>query len=292
MGEIVWAKTREWRDHLESHTYGQVPADSRTTIFASPDKVAMVEGVMMVGANRNSDKKYYFWRSVSSVGFFRNRAGNLQPYRARRPVKAKSWTSYYPETSFFYLEEEEIMPVESVREFRKACKEHLGLTSVYDLYPMAEVIGLPERFSLLPANLRPHMRTTDWNEYLTSAFGKTRVTPEFVKAAKNTEPYVLSLAHEFRGLVPEKTLVKFVQNTHFNDELMEKFIPHTPKIRLVLKGMDERSRVRLIGEPIDVRNTCLIKTISNNFASTNRFAPKKVSIKGAVGTWKELTHKL
>lgn len=289
MGEIVWAKTIERREGLEHHTYGVVPADTRMTIFASKDKVALVDATMLIGANRNSDKKYYAWQSVSSMGFFRNRAGNLQPYRAIRPLKQKVWKSYYPETSFYYLEENDEVAGRPMKEFRDACNEYLRLRSVYDLYPMAEVMDMPARFNLLPANLRPYMRTTDWNQYLVSAFGKNRVTPSFVKAAQKTEPYVLSLAYEFRGLIPDKTLLKFIQNTQFSEELMEGFKPHTPKIRRVLRALDERSRLRLIGEPLTIGNTLRIKTVSDRFATTNPFPTRKVFIRGSIDTWDGLT---
>lgn len=263
MGEIVWAKTQERRDHIENQVYGQLPADSRMTVFASKDKVCLVDSTMLIGANRNSDKKYYQWRSVSSTGFFRNKAGHLQPYRAIRPLKQKVWKSYYPESAFYMLEEADTVAGEPIKAFREACKQYLRVRSVYDVYPMSEVMGMPERFNLLPANLRPFMRTTDWNEFMVGAFGKTRVTPGMIKSAQETEPFVIALAREFRGMVSDVTLRKFIANTHFDDEMMDDFRPFTPRVRSVLKHLDDRSKRRLIGEPINLKNVEFIRYVSN-----------------------------
>lgn len=264
MGEIFWAKTHERRDHLKSHDYGEMPADRRTTVFASKDKVCLVDSALMVGAPRKSTKRYYYWRTHSSIGFFRNRAGHLQPYRAMRPLNSRgAWRSFYPEEAFYYLEEDEEFVGEAMRAFRAACSEYLRLYGVYDLYPMAKTMDMPERFKLLPANLRPHMRVTNWNEFMTSAFGKTRATPKFINAAQETEPYVIALAHEFRGLVADNELVKFMKRTQFDEQLMDNFKPHTPRLRRYLRRMDATSRRNLLYDPINVSTTTLIKYASD-----------------------------
>lgn len=290
MGEIVWAKTHEHRDHLEGHTYGELPADKRTTIFADKNKVCMVDSTMIVGANRSSGKFYYRWRSVSSVGFFRNKAGHLQPYRAVRPPKQKVWNSFYPETAFYYLEQDGSVKFEEpVQAFRDACKRYLHLKSVYDLYPMAEVIGLPERFNLLPANLRPHMRTTDWNEYTAGALGKKRATPEMVEAVQKTEPYVLAMAHEFRGTVDDKALTTFVQTHYFDENLMQNFKPHTPKFRQIIKLTDDKSRMKLLRKPLNEQVTSNIKYISDRLGTSTPPHKKYTKPIGHVVDWSHLT---
>jgi hypothetical protein len=263
MGEIVWAKTHEHRDHLKGHTYGEVPADTRITVFADKNKVCMVDSTMIIGANRSSGKYYYRWRSVSSVGFFRNRAGHLQPYRAVRPLKQSAWNSYYPETAFYYLEEDDAVAGEPMKAFREACKQYLHLRGAYDLYPMARVMEMPERFSLLPANLRPYMRVTDWTEFMTGAFGKSRVTSDLIKAAQETEPYIVSIAREFRGLVPDKEIVDFIKRSKFDEEMMNEFNPHTPRLRAVLRLLNDKSRLELIASPLDLEGTRSIQLVSS-----------------------------
>lgn len=289
MGEIVWAKTQELRDHLKSHIYGEVPADKRITIFADKDKVCMVDSTMIVGANRSSGKKYYRWRTVSSVGFFRNKAGHLQPYRAVRPLKQDGWSSFYPEAAFYYLEEDDQLAAEPMQAYRDACKHYLHLKGIYDLYPMAEVMGLPERFNLLPANLRPHMRTTNWNEFMSGAVGKSRLTPKMIESAKHSEPYLISLASEFRGLVEDGRLETFLKNSSFDDNMMEMFQPHTPRIRTFLRLMDEESRNSLLGESITFHASQSIKYASGRFVDRTRRKQAYRQPLGKVHSWTHLT---
>ena len=288
MGEIVWAKTTEHRDHL-SNSRGRVPADTRITVFASRDKVCMVDSTMLVGKNKNSNKCYYEWRSVSSVGFFRNKAGNLQPYKAERSLNQKAWFYRYPKTAFYYLEEEDALAGEPMKAFRDACSEYLNLRSVYDLYPMAEVMGLPERFTLLPSNLRPHMRTRDWSEFMSGAVGKSRVTPGMIDSAKNSEPFLISLASEFRGLVDNARLETFLKNSFFDDNMMEKFQPHTPRVRALLRLMDEDSRISLLSENITFSSSQSIKYASVRFADRMRRKQFYQQPLGKVHSWTHLT---
>jgi hypothetical protein len=166
-------------------------------------------------------------------------------------------------------------------EFRQAMWEIFKITKPADFYPMMDMYGLYKP-SLIPVNIRSAFKLDDWESYTAYIFGKTR-TPRLKVPVANTEPYVVALAHEARGLISEDTLVKFVANTHFDDELAEQFKPHTPNIRKMLKSAPVEAREKLFSRGIDFLDTQRIKLITNSHGRMYRNYP----INDKVTSWEE-----
>lgn len=297
MTEFIWGKT------FPMAQFKNVPFDdilhgsqvaTRTTFFADRNKVAWVDSVKCAYTNRHSNKNYSSWQSVSTMGFFRNSGGYLQPYRAVRSVNKKPWVFATPEPVFHFFQEDRQGDVELISKFREVCGDFLNIKSLYDVYPMAEVMGV-DRFEHLPANLRPYMRTLDWNEFLTNAFGKTRVNSTFIKHAEVAEPFAISMAYEFRGLVSDKALIDYIPNLEFNDELMDNFHSFNPALRDVLKVLSKKELNNLMSSTFDLHTTHSIQRISNvlNYEKTRRRAgmePRKFSrLPVEIKSWKDLT---
>lgn len=296
MADLIWGETHERRQHIDNFptALGLFPADTRISIFASKDKVAMVDATLFIRKHK-SGKAHYEWRSCASMGFFRNSAGNLQPYVSRRNItgnKKQPWTSHYTDSVFQTLA---IDGQEAIQQFQAACKKYLNVSSVEDIYPLAEMMGV-EKFSALPSNIRPYMRTRDWNEFVARAFGKTRATHEMVKAVSDSEPIITSIAYEFRGLVEDERLVKFLNDNSLAPDSLDGFTPFTPRIRTIIKALDNEELEGLLSSDINMESLGSIRVNSeamNSFALRanrhgKRLAPTKKSA-SAITDWKSLT---
>lgn len=265
MGEIVYAHREEKRDDLPE--YGRRPTDIKTTIFAGPNKVAVVTSTLVAGAVRNSTKHYWQWRTTSSYGFFRNRAGNLQPYHATRSWDGKgrdgkTWSHRVPDLAFGQLDRYKETSDEAYEVYRRAVSDNLGIKSIYDLYPMAREYGLI-RYNTIPFELRVPMRETTWAGMATAAFGKTRASKRLTDAVANTDPYIVALAHQFRGLVDDERIVKFMEKTHFDEEMEEGFKPHHPRVRRVLKCLKKKDLNAILKNGLDLNDTVRIYHITH-----------------------------
>lgn len=260
MSEIVYTETQKYRDFIDTMEGGRRPADRKTTIFASQNKVALVNSALVVGVPRGADhvnKRYYYWRSTNSVGFYRNRAGQPQPYCARRSWDAKvaePWRHGNAAPVFNLLGD---TSTPGGQAFTHAVWEAFGASKMEEVYPIAGRYELPS-YTHMPYSLRPAMRHSDWASFAAHAFGKTRATPRLVAAVENTEPYIVSLAQQFRGFVPNELLTKFIEDNHFDDEMEEGFRLHNPNVREIVRNLNEKSASAILSRGLDLGDTARI----------------------------------
>lgn len=257
MGERVFSVTEDRRiliDNLkQEHTVSQVPTDIKKTVWVSPNKASIVVSSLVVGRPRgedHKDKRYYKWRTTASLGLYRNRGGNPQPYHATRPWnfnKGTPWAHRNAHTVFGWMEEDSDLG----RAFKHACWQTFDVTCLNDMYPMAETWGI-SGYKYIPYALRPAMREYRWFDFTGRVFGKKRNSKRMQEAVSNTDPYIVAYAREFRGLVPDDELTAFVENTHFDDEMMEGFNGEDPRVRFALKAMNEKSRRTLLARGMDL----------------------------------------
>lgn len=264
MSEIVYTETEKDRSRIPDMAYGREPADKKVTIFQSRDKVALVTARLVVGVpRRGSDKRYYYWRSTASVGFRRNKNGTIIPFQCMRQFNAKRtdpWTHTQARYPFELLSDDEGGRV--AEEFRRAVWFTFDVTKTTDLYPMMDEYGLIH-YHTIPYTLHNAFRADDWTEYAARAFGKTRVTPRLVAAVKQTEPYFVAYARNFRGLVDDSRLVEFMESNHFDEEMEECFHPHTPDFRAGMLHAHQDVRDALINTKIDLSDMRRIKYVTS-----------------------------
>jgi hypothetical protein len=261
MSEIVYREVVEQRPNISDQRYGIIPTDHAVTIFKSGDKVARVESRLMMGSNPSSDKHYWFWRSTESAGFFRNRAGNIQPYHCNRNTNAKArWVFSMPSQSLGWLSPGDLSPSHDVA--RDIVNDVFKISSLGDLYPIADMYGL-RAYQYIPFQLRTAMREETWGEYATKVFGKNRTTDRLVSAVQNTEPFVVALAHQFRGLVDDETLVRFMDKTQFDDDMIDNFRPSSPWVRPVVSQLMPRSRKTVLNSGLTIEDISHIARASS-----------------------------
>lgn len=281
MSEIVFTDTTERRGHIKHMTQGRTPSDEKVTIFQSPNKVAFVTSTLVVGVPRgHSDKRYYHWRSTESFGFRRNRAGNIMSWQCTRPFDAKTgveWGHRQPRQAFQMLDESDDW--EAAAAFKRAVWYTFGIRKAEDIFPMMPEYGLRTYWSV-PSSLRSAFRVNDWSEYAARGFGKTRATPRLVAAVKQTDPYIIAYAQQFRGLVDDEKMVKFMEDNHFDDEMEESFVPHSPNIRPGLLVATQELRDGLITSGMDFNDMRRIQnmvTFNNPKMMKELFANRKVT---------------
>lgn len=259
MVEIVYTETYEKnRGLVDSMDYGRAILDDKVTIFQSRDKVSLVTSNLIVGVPRgrdpeaNKNKRYYYWRSVESYGFRRNRAGNVMPFQCRRPWDATvgvHWQHQQARDPFLMLAERADWAL--ANEFRRAVRTTFGVEKPSDIYPMMDEYGL-FNYITIPNSLKVAFRERSFDDLTRVSFGKTRTTPRLVAAVANTDPYIVAYAQQFRGLVDNEKIVKFIEDNHFDDEMEEGFRPHSPDIRHGLLAAPKKLLDALISNQMDL----------------------------------------
>lgn len=264
--EVVFRKTEDGRTVLSTYDNDHttpVPTDKAWTVWKNRDKVAVVTGRLMTGKPRqNLNKRYWYWESVESYGFYRTRSGLAQPYLCDRPDGRRStpWRGRYPEKAVNMLDpDSDEGMTEMGQAFRVAMRDTFSVRNLFDIYPMAEHFGL-NRYAVMPANLRNAMRSDTVQTFSEKVFGKNRSSNIFVKTVQKTDPYFISLAHEFRGLVKDTRLRSFLADSEWTEEIEETFEIHTPWFRDYAVLLNEDSRNNLLYYSLDNMD---IRRISN-----------------------------
>lgn len=243
---IVFSETIEDRAPLNSPPGpGLIPLDTKWTVFMHENKVALVKSHLVAGTNRHSNKRYFFWRSVDTGGFFRNAHGNVQPFRFIRAFHAKAkepWRGTYP-NAFSHLEGTE----EAQEAFAHAVKITFGITGLHDLYPVAKHFNI-DRYEGIPHDTRRLMRTDDpvgfVKEYLKTTEGSV------VDKALDTELPTLVYAKGFKGLVPNKNIEGILSQKIAWDEALMMGIPRLNPRKLLYR-CTKNTRLALSEEAVE-----------------------------------------
>ena len=270
MAEIVYTELIDGRQHfdeakhIEHGNTGEIPLDRKITIFSAFGKVAYVESSLIVGKRRNTNKLYYYWRTISSTGFFTNKAGNIQPYSARRGYDKKnsSWTPVQF-WGFDMMEDPHDMP--SRVAFRDEVKYRLGINNIYDLYPMAQKMDIDEyNYKAIPYNLRLATRANDWAEFAAMGFGKTRATKPLIGTLENSVPLMASIAAEFKGYAEVNDMAAFIETNRYDETVFDHFTLFSPNIRRLVRFMDKRTVASLLDKKLSGQDLLRINRISHS----------------------------
>lgn len=286
--EIKFTETQERRQDLDARLdYAmRTPADSKITVIQNDGKVCLATSTLVVGkATRDPNaNRYYRWITTESMGLRRNAAGNVVGWRCRRSWdhrKGNQWVHKTVKPAFDLLSERS----EAGEAFQQACWAEFGHTSLSGFFPIAGEYGF-DNYSLIPGNILAPFREKNFGDFTRATFGVKRTNDRLITAVANTEPYVVALAHQFRGLVPDKVLTKYIENTQFDEDLMEHFEPHTPRIRDILLAMKPSQVRHLLRDELDLAATRVVKWLSPG----KRAVPKRSVdhwARSNVQTWAE-----
>lgn len=268
MFEIVYKSTTEDRSRISRMRYGMEPADNACTVIKKDDKVSILGSQFVVGVpTPGSAKRYYYWRTISSLGLRKNANGSVVPYHCTREWKGRGnggWTFQRPTTVFGALAQSGDMG----EAFANAVEETFGVTSARDLYPMMERYGF-DKYSAVPSSLLPAFRQTDFEGMANMVFGKTRSSSRMIKAMSQTDPFFVAFAQQFRGLVDDESLVKFMEKNHFDENMENVFKPFSPNIRKLLLldnavGQKYASRMKnMINKELDMGDLWNISNVAS-----------------------------
>jgi hypothetical protein len=291
----VYTETIENRAVVAAELPGLNVADQKTTIFQNDNKVAVATSVLLTGVPWDKSdgdwkpipgKRYYRWRTVGSYGFIRTKTGLAMPYHSTRGPKARDhWHNRFPHIAADTLS----VPGQLEDAYRHAMWETFGARRVQDLYPMMDTYQLIN-YPSIPINLRRGFRESSPEIYAGMVFGKNRNTPRLQSAVVNTDAYVISLAHQFRGLVSDEALLSFIENTHFDKEMEETFEVHNPLVRRMIKFLKQEDREDILSRGLDAADLKRIMLLSryasmpqNKHHMTGRFSGI-----GEMKSWSEI----
>jgi hypothetical protein len=266
MSEIVYTHTEKKRDvvdHIGTIDYAnRAPLDDKVTIFKGKNKVAVVDSRLVCGVPnhdpKNKDKRWYKWRSVSSLGLRRNSNGTIIPWNCSRPWDFKlatPWKHSNIGEAFETLEYD----TEVGEAYRRACWETFGIIKFEDVFPIADQYGIV-KYDYIPHPFRGSMRLPKMEEFVAATFGKTRTTGRMVNAVAGTDPWIVAYAYAFRGYVDDSKLITFLEDNHFDDEMME-YQPYSPNIRHLVKAMTPEQANALVTRKLDITDMGLLNML-------------------------------
>lgn len=82
--------------------------------------------------------------------------------------------------------------------------------TVQDVYPMARQWEITNWYDM-PSNM-PALKESDPYEFINRVFGKKNYRKDLVKAAFDTQPFIINFASQFRNYVPTDWLIEFMRN--------------------------------------------------------------------------------
>lgn len=260
MSEIVYTQKTSTNVDVKSMVQGRAPVEEKFTIFQHDNKVALVRSLLIVGvAQPYSDKRYYYWRTVGSLGFIRNKGGNIVAYHCEREYDAKPgtpWAFRAPIQPFMMLDDD--LPrfkTEAKGEFKFAVKQSLGVESLYDIYPLTDEYGI-DHFNAIPPSLTRGFRLNHLESLTAYAFGKSRLNRRLVQAVSKTDPWIVSYAQQFRGLVDDDKVVSLIENNNVDEEKMSGVLGNNlNNLRPVFKACDKKYLEELVNLEINASPT-------------------------------------
>lgn len=297
MGNIVYTERANKPRIPEADIQSPITLDEKFTIFQSADKVSAVRSVLRAGRFHNTKRVWFRWGTVQAFGFRRNKAGYIQPYHAGRSESLRVTDLWKPRNgawAFAHLGPS-ILSDGFCEAYRRACESSFNIKSMTDVYPLADHYGI-YKYSGLPANVRTGLREKNISDMVAKTFGKQRAGIDWYTAAKNTDLFLVSVAHEARGLVEDKTLLTFLNQNKFDEDMEGTFEAHTPVLRPVLRKVEPKSREVIIGKHVDNMDLLRFKTLSE-YASRKSHDGKNywlqhMPVDTEAGTWAELNKKV
>lgn len=292
MARIVHTETYKDRSMLDNgFVASQVDLDRKATVWQDERKVGISFSRLRSGSVRGTDKRWYRWGTHLAFGFRYSSRGNVVPYEVTRATSLRAtdlWVNRRPLAAFGALEGTGF--TEGVIEaFQKAVAETFRVRTLHDIYPLARHYDI-SRYVGIPSNVRPAFRYDDVRDAAVVLFGKQRALGNkfLPDAMSRTDPYMIAVAEQFRGLTEDKNLVKFMAENDFDDEMEQTFTPHTPRLRPIVRRLSPDSRGMLLSSGIDNMDLKRIHAACGEGINL-QWSVKRVDEGATVKNWKELT---
>lgn len=287
---MVYSETFKDRSKLdnparEEFMFSPEMLDQKFTIWQSKDKVGIAESVLVTGKWRNNGKRWFQWKTNRAWGLRRTSTGHPMPYFSVRPWTSTKpvWTHGKPNVVFDAMETPELVSEAFYEAYMRALEESFKVKTMADVYPMVNEFGI-WKYDGIAGNIRVAMREKNIEDMVGVLFGKGRANRNWFDAVRDADPYITAVAHQFRGLTPDKDVLEFVKETDFD---AEGFRPHTPRLRPILYRLDRTSLPVLLKNGLSSGDADFIQGVCGEGINVNG-AASRVKIGTAVKDWSEV----
>lgn len=279
--EVTLHEIRHVDDKLDPNNFFAVSTDpkhvhqhlggSKRAVFATRDKVSLTDSVKTV--NQRGKSVWSTWRTVQSIGFYRNASGHLQPYAAFREGNGKGWShvpsdivwdTINPSASTSDSKSYTDLLTDGASEaFRNYAHKMLGVKSFLDIYPRAEDFGLIH-YKYLPKTIRTAFRAEDTKEMSDLVFGRKRRDSRLLWSLENSEPLFIELAHSLRGIVSDSALAVLMDN-RLGDDMIDLYNgSNSADVRHGMSYLSKSAATRMASNTIDSDALRAIFAINRN----------------------------
>lgn len=241
---------------------------NRESVIVTDNKVAVIGSSLLTGAHENG-KRWYRWKTVSSMGFRHNSNGVVIPYDAHRGVHPSPWLFRSPNAPFDILENY-VFDNKVGDAFKQQAIIKYNIGKLEDLYPMVKYFDTPA-YRYIPANLKFAYRSNNLEEFAGKTFGKTRINSKFLSKLQNSDPYHISIAREARGLIDNEKLHHFALMAPEEDIEFS-----SPNLRKLFKLLPSSTIENLLSNPISVNDSRAIGAISFSFFVNSKGTEKRL----------------
>lgn len=247
--------------------YGQtttniIGTQKHTSIFVNDNhSVTLIDSLMKTGQRHDNGKKWHRWEDQLKIGFYKTSTGKIQAFQ--KNVKywdkpTKTWNSLsFEHDNYFYGIDPKVLTI-----FRETAAAELKISKLSDVYPISNLYSI-KTYSTIPPNLITEMRACDIMEFTSRAFGKSNYRKDLVRAVAASDPYLVSLASCFRGLVPADWIIKFLNES--KDPFNKIIACDLRGLREVLLRIDPRSYRRMLNRPFENDQERLLEDVCETY---------------------------
>lgn len=264
---LVKQETR--RREIIDHEPRTQTAQDRTSVYAEPGKVSVINAHYLTGINRHNQKRWWRWENSNVNTTYLTKDGRVAG-------RTKMGNRFISSVDFNSPNDPE---------YKSIFDEYIGKPVTFNtVFPIAQHWGINGQ-GVIPRGLVGAMREDDLPSMVRKTFGKTRYRRDLVRATGNADPQAIGLAKNFVGLVPIDWIVNFLRINEAGEERLrlhtfDRWIP----IRPWLFTMDPRSYRNLLSERLYGRTATTITDTMMMLQRNREIGPPT----GRYRSWTEL----
>lgn len=263
---LIHADERNLEQYFRPEAQEKQIIKSKTSYFVN-DKgsVTMLRSQRATGISRKHGKRWYRWEETGGSCVYKTKSGSIAGF-------TKTGKRFHGFIPFHEYRRDE--------KFQELVHANIGPLRFEEIYPLAEHYGIASQEDL-PVGIRGAFKAEEHKQFAIALFGKTRYRKPLNRALNQANPSAISVAHDFRGLVPIDWIIDFLRINQ-RGENMEFLRMGIPSIREYLMRIEPRSYRHLLQTPLTRNDAYGLADIERQ-RRWRQYEPH-----GRVKTWTEL----